>query len=84
MKLRGELRLIERAIRQGWKTPPDKQQRAVDLAIETLRDETANTRERLAAMRVIDALVQLDGSTDSEIKKRANDALRRYVPLTDH
>jgi hypothetical protein len=79
MKLRGELRTIERAIRQGWKTSPDVVQRSVDLALSTLGSDAHTSREKQAALRVLDALIQHDGATDAEVKKRAADALRYHA-----
>jgi len=76
MKRRGELRMIERAINQGWPTPPAERERAIRLALDTLNDENATAREHSAAIRVVHALIQHDGSTDAEIAKRAADASR--------
>jgi hypothetical protein len=76
MKLRGELRMIERAIRQGWETPPAEQERALRLALSVVDDENATQREQLAALRVLDAIVQQQASAPSQIRKRAIDALR--------
>lgn len=78
MKIRGELRLIERAIKQGWPTSPEKQAESVELILATLRDPERTQREKATAMRCCTALIESDGARDSEIKKRLNDALRYY------
>ena len=78
MGLRGDLRLIERAIRQGWQTAPDKQSAAMDLVLSTLDDHQRTPREVAAALRCVDAIIQHEGATSAEIRKRAQDALRRY------
>jgi len=79
MKLRGELRMIERAIRQGWQTPLDKQQEAFSLAFSTLDNPNATAREKAAALRCVNAITQHDGATDGEILKRARDAERLHL-----
>ena len=78
MKRRGQLRLIERSIRQGWDTPEDEQRRAWDFVQSVLDDPAATAREREAGLRVIHALVQQDGSTDAEIRRRALAAVRYH------
>jgi hypothetical protein len=76
VKLRGELRLIERAVKQGWQTPPDEQERCVTLVVDALR--SPKRREAMAALRVLTAIIEHSGVTDGEIRKRAQDALRNY------
>jgi len=76
MKLRGELRFIERALNQGWQVPIAEQQRSIELVIKTL--ESDKPREVKAALRVLGAMVTHDAATDAEIRKRAQDALRKY------
>ena len=78
MKRRGELRMIQRAINQGWPTPPEEQRKAFELIMSTLGDDNATAREREAALKCLGALVQHEGSTDSQIAKRADDALRYH------
>ncbi|KAA5540274.1 hypothetical protein FYK55_21855 [Roseiconus nitratireducens] len=55
---RGELRMVERAINQGWKTPPEQADRALRLAFEVLADDDASEREVLSAVRVVMAAVR--------------------------
>ncbi len=58
MKRRGQLRMIERAIKQGWNTPPAERERAAELIAEILADPDATTRERLRACEVGIAMEQ--------------------------
>ena len=51
MKRRGELRMIQRAIVQGWDVPDDEISRAVELIRTTIEDPDATHREKLAACR---------------------------------
>ncbi len=70
--------MIERALNQGWDVAPDQQRKSIELAIDTLGIPASTQRERQAAVRVLVALIRHDGSTDAEIRKRAQDALRKY------
>jgi hypothetical protein len=79
MKLRGELRMIERALKQGWDTPVEKQRESMELVFATLDDPNATSREQAAALRVLGAFIQADGATDAEILKRARDAERLHL-----
>lgn len=62
---RGELRLIERAIVQGWPVPSEQRKKAADLAVEVIRDETANERETLTAIRVLVRMGQANREASS-------------------
>lgn len=79
MRLRGELRMIERAIRQGWQTPPCQQMASRELVFSTLDNPQATPREKAAALRCVNAFVQHAGATDAEILKRARDAQRLHL-----
>lgn len=76
MKIRSELRLIERAINQGWQTPPNEQAKALETIFTAIDSDKSHIK--VAGWRVLQALVRREGAIDSEIRKRANDALRRY------
>jgi len=76
MKIRSELRLIEQAINQGWQTPPDQQAKALETIFTAIDSDKPHIKT--AGWRVLQALVRREGALDSEIRKRANDAMRRY------
>jgi len=77
MRIRSQLRLIERAVKQGWPTPLDEQRRSIALVLETL--DSPQDFEVRSALRVLAAIIEHEGATDAEIRKRAADALRRYT-----
>ena len=56
MKRRGELRMIERAVNQGWDVPDAERQRSIAFAAEVLDDPRATDREKLTACRVMIAM----------------------------
>lgn len=76
MKIRSELRLIERAINQGWQTSSDEQAKAIETIFTAIDSGTSHIN--VAGWRVLQALVKREGALDAEIRKRVNDALRRY------
>lgn len=57
LKRRGELRLIEQAIRNGWPVPADQKRQSVRLMLDTLEDKNASDREQRTALRVLRMLV---------------------------
>lgn len=69
VKRRGELRMIQRAVVQGWKVPEPERSRAVDLVAETLADPTSTERERLAACRLA-VLMERANQSDRQTGRR--------------
>ena len=65
MKTRGELRLIEQAIRNGWAITPKGAADAMELVAAVLSDQMANDRERLRAAKII--LLMESQNLESEI-----------------
>lgn len=52
MQRRGELKLVQQAIRQGWDITPKGRVDAMALVREVLADDQASARERLRACSV--------------------------------
>ena len=50
---RSELRLYERALRNGWDVPAETRAEVVRVLAEIVRDGTAKRRERTAAARAL-------------------------------
>ena len=66
MKRRGELRLIEQAVRGGWNITAKGRDNALQLVREVLADSDASPRERLRACSVAIAMSESDLLADSD------------------
>ena len=66
MKRRGELKLIEQAIRQGWNITAKGRDDALQLVREVLADSHATDRERLRACRTAIAMSESDLLADDD------------------
>ena len=53
MKIRGELKLIEQALRNGWPITPKGAADALVVVREVLSDPTANPRATLRAAKIV-------------------------------
>ena len=53
MKIRGELKLIEQALRNGWAITPQGAANALALVREVLSDTTANPRGVMRACKIV-------------------------------
>ena len=53
MKIRGELKLIEQALRNGWAITPKGAADALVLVREVLSDTTANPRATMRACKIV-------------------------------
>lgn len=66
MKRRGELKLIEQAIRQGWQITPKGREDALALVSEVIADDSASHRELLRACKAAIAMSEHNMLADGD------------------
>ena len=72
MKRRGELKLIQQALRNNWAITPKGAADAMALVREVLADSTANERERIRACKIVMLMESqnIEFEIDSELMAR--------------
>ena len=68
MKRRGELKLIQQALNNGWAITPQGVADALELVTEVLKDPLANDRERMRACKIV--LLMERANIEIEIDER--------------